>query len=192
MDNWPILVALALALGGGIFLLSRPLPTDYKNGEYRRHLTKEEKASLQRGLVVEKTHKAYQTVWRSYYDEGLLRVAPAANGELTFAAHGRWRRLTKHGRLDADFYPAAHYPEASWQQYLPSGQPDFTMYEMPVTLHQDSVIETRIVTFQYLNPRDTAYVQHMFSKGNKEARPTYFSSDFAGKKPMTKPWKLAR
>ncbi|WP_157547675.1 hypothetical protein [Hymenobacter sp. DG25A] len=182
MDNWPTIVAIVIALSGGVFLLSRPLPVDYKNGEYRRHLTKVEKAALQRGEVVEKTHKAYQTVWKSYYDQGPLRIALDRSGKYTFTPHGRWQRLTKQGRLEADSYPKAVYPEASWRQYLANGQLDFAMYDLPTVFEGDSIVETRIVQFRYSNPLDTAYVQHMFSKGNKEVTPSTFSFDGAGRK----------
>ena len=130
MDNWPVLVALTLALAGGIFLLSRPLPLDYKNGEYRRHLTATEKAALQRGEVVEKTHQAYQTIWRTYSDRGPLRVTQATDGTCAFAPHGHWQRLTKQGQVWADSYPTARHPAPTWREYLPNGQPDFTMYAL--------------------------------------------------------------
>jgi hypothetical protein len=58
MDNWPIILAITLAVSGGVYLLSRPLPLDYKNGEYQRHLTRAEVAALARGETIEKTHQA--------------------------------------------------------------------------------------------------------------------------------------
>lgn len=76
MDNWPPIVALTLALTGGVYLLSRPLPLDYKNREYQRHLTREEVAFLKRGEPIEKTHKAFQSILHDYYDEGPLHVLP--------------------------------------------------------------------------------------------------------------------
>lgn len=192
MDNWPVLVALTLALAGGIFLLSRPLPLDYKNGEYRRHLTATEKAALQRGEVVEKTHQAYQTIWRTYSDRGPLLVTQATDGTYAFAPHGHWQRLTKQGQVWADSYPTARYPAPTWREYLPNGQPDFTMYALRTVVEGDTVVETRIVQFKYAAPTDTAYVQHLFSIGNREARPSYISFDGIGKRPVPKEWKPSK
>ncbi|SMB79791.1 hypothetical protein SAMN00120144_4222 [Hymenobacter roseosalivarius DSM 11622] len=189
MDTWPVLVALVVALGGGIYFLAQPLPLDYKNGEYRRHLTPAEEAALLRGEVVEKTHKAYQSIWHTYYDQGPLRVARSATGKLAFTPHGHWQRLTKTGRVEADFYQQAIYPEAAWRQYLANGQPNFTMYTIPTLLAGDSVVENRFVQFKATAAGDTAYVQHWFTKGTKEVRPAYFSFDWRGEKPVPPGWK---
>lgn len=192
MVNWPLLVALSLALAGGVFFLSRPLPLDYRNGEYRRHLTAPEKAALQRGEVVEKTHQAYETIWRTSYDRGPLRVSRAADGTYAFVAHGHWQRLTKQGQVVADSYPTARYPAPTWQEYLPNGQTEFMMYALRTAVDGDTLVETRIVHFKYSAPADTAYVVHLFTIGNRQARPSYVSFDGLGKQPVPKDWKPSR
>lgn len=78
MDNWPLL----LPLSGGVYLLSCPLPLDYKNGEYQRHLTCEEVAALERGETIEKTHKAFQSIWKDYYDAGTATRGPSIEGQV--------------------------------------------------------------------------------------------------------------
>jgi hypothetical protein len=56
-------------------------PPRAQNGEYQRHLTWAEVATLQRVDTLEKTQKAFQSIWHDYYDEGPLRVAPTPKGK---------------------------------------------------------------------------------------------------------------
>jgi hypothetical protein len=196
MDNWPLLLALTLALGGGIYLLSRPLPLDYKNREYQRHLTREEVVSLQRGETLEKTHKAFQSIWKDYYDEGPLHVAPTPKGKYkyTFTPHGQWRRMRTNGQLWAEFTQSSVPAENEWRSYLPNGQPDYHLVTVPQVLDGDSVLELRTIYFNLATPTDTAYVEHRFAKlhENKEARKSFYSFDAAGKQPVPSDWHPTR
>jgi hypothetical protein len=196
MDNWPIFIAITLVLGGGIYLLSRPLPLDYKNGEYQRHLTKQEIAALHKGETIEKTHKAYQSIWKDYYDEGPLRVTPVPKGKYkyTFAAHGHWRRIRKDGTVWAEF-TQSNLPQAvDWLEYLPNGQPDYRTVIVPRVLNGDSVLELRTIYFKLAAPTDTAYVEHRFAKlhENKDAGKSFFSFDANGKRPVPPSWQRTR
>lgn len=196
MDNWPILLALAFALGGGVYFLSRPLPLDYKNHEYQRHLTRGEVAALGRGETIEKTHRAFQSIWKTYYDAGPLWVEPTPAGKYkyTFTAHGQWRRLTTGGRLLADFNPSDSPHEGYWREYLPNGQPDHYMMTVPRRIDGDSVNEVRFIYFKLAAPTDTAYLEHLFVKlhENKEARKGFLSFDAAGKRPVPPGWQRTR
>ena len=196
MDNWPIWLALTIALSGGVYLLSRPLPLDYKNREYQRHLTRQEVAALRRGETIEKTHKAFQSIWKDYYDEGPLRVAPTPKGKYkyTFLPHGQWRRMRTDGRLWAEFTQTSWAQENYWHEYLPTGQPDFHMVTVPRVLDGDSVLEVRTTYFKLATPTDTAYVEHRFAKlhENVEARKRFYSFDAAGKRGMPTGWKPTR
>jgi hypothetical protein len=196
MDNWPLIVAFTLALTGGVYLLSRPLPLDYKNREYQRHLTREEVASLRRGEQIEKTHKAFQSIWHDYYDEGPLRVLPTSKGKYkyTFVPHGQWRRLRTNGQLWAEFTQTSWAQENYWHEYLPNGQPDFHMVSVPRVLDGDSVLEVRTTYFKLAAPTDTAYVEHRFAKlhENKEVRKGFYSFDAAGKRPVPPDWQRTR
>ncbi|UOQ73461.1 hypothetical protein [Hymenobacter cellulosilyticus] len=192
MDNWPIALVLALALAGSGFVYFRSLSPGYEDGKYRRHLTKQEQADLQRGEIVEKIHKSNPAILRSYYDEGPLRVLPAADGKYTFVPYGKWKRLTRTGRLVADFNPSRSYQESYWHEYHPNGQRYYSIYTVPAVLEGDTVEEMRSVFFSFENPTDTAYVQHTFSKNNQEVRKGFISFDAQGKKPVPPGWKPSR
>jgi len=196
MDNWPLLLALTLALSGGVYLGLRPLPLDYKNGEYQRHLTREEVATLQRGETLEKTHKAFQSIWHDYYDEGPLRVAPTPKGKYkyTFTPHGQWQRLRTNGQLWAEFTQSSLLQENTWQEYFPNGQPNYHLVMVPRVLDGDSVLELRTTYFKLAAPTDTAYVEHRFAKlhENKDAGKSFYSFDAAGKRPVPAGWQRTR
>ena len=192
MDNWLLYLVIAVALGGGVYALSRPLPLDYKNGEYRRHLTHAEKATLTAGQPVEKTHKAFQSIWRTYYDEGPLRVTPAANGEYRFAPHGEWKRLKTSGQVEAVFAPGNKPGQDYWHQFRADGQRDYSIYSVPTVLAGDSVVEINLIYYALLHPTDTAYVEHFFRRGNKSVGATSYSLDAAGKRPVPLGWHPTR
>ncbi|GAB3730739.1 hypothetical protein GCM10027594_12760 [Hymenobacter agri] len=192
MDNWLLYLLIAVALGGGVYALSRPLPLDYKNGEYRRHLTRAEKATLAAGQPVEKIHKAYQSIWHTYYDQGPLRITPGPNGTYRFAPHGEWKRLKTTGEVEATFTPGNKPGLDYWHQLRPDGQPDYDLYSVPTVLAGDSVIEGRIVYFRWLRPTDTAYVTHFYRRGNKEVGKQFNSFDAAGKRPVPPGWQATR
>jgi hypothetical protein len=163
---------------------------DYKNGEYRRHLTRPEKAALARGEPVEKTHKAFQSVWRTYYDEGPLRVTPAGGGQYHFAPHGEWRRLTTQGHVEAVFAPGD--ARGYWHQFRADGQPDYSLYSVPAVLAGDSVTEVRLIYYALQHPQDTAYVQHSFRRGNHSVGTDFYSFDAAGRRPVPLGWHPTR
>jgi hypothetical protein len=185
-------LVIAIALGGGVDALSRPLPLDYKNGEYRRHLTRAEKATLTAGQPVEKTHKASQSIWRTYYDEGPLRVTPAANGGYHFAPHGEWKRQTTKGEVEALFAPGAKPGQDYWHQLRADRQRDYSIYSTPTVLAGDFVAEIRLVYYALMRPADTAYVEHFFRRGNKSVGATSYSCDAAGKRPVPLGWHPTR
>ena len=190
--NWLLYLVIAVALGGGVYALSRPLPLEYKNGEYRRHLTPAERATLDAGQPVEKTHKAFQSIWRTYYDEGPLRVTPAANGGYHFAPHGEWKRQTTKGQVEAVFAPGAKPGQDYWHQLRADGQRDYSLYSTPTVLAGDSVVEIRLIYYALLHPADTAYVEHFFRRGNKSVGATSYSFDAAGKRPVPLGWHPTR
>jgi hypothetical protein len=190
MNSWPLYLVLALALGTGAYFLAQPLPLDYKNGEYRRHLTRAEKAVLARGEPVEKTHKAFQSIWRTYYDEGPLRVTPGPNGEYRFAPHGEWKRMTTRGHVEAVFAPGD--VRGCWHQFRADGQPDYDLCSVPAVLAGDSVTDVRLIYFARQRPRDTAYVQHSYRRGNRAAGADFYSFDAAGRRPVPPGWQPAR
>jgi hypothetical protein len=196
MDTWPLIVAITVAVSGGIYLLSHPLPLDYKNGEYQHHLTRAEVATLARGETVEKTHKAFQSIWKTYYDEGPLRIAPTPKGKYkyTFTPHGQWQRRWTNGRVWAEFTQLDARTPNYWHEYLPNGQPDFHLVSFPRVLDGDSVVEIRVVYFKLAAPTDTAYVEHKFAKlgENKEARKGFTSFDGAGRRPVPPGWQRVR
>jgi hypothetical protein len=192
MNTWPLYLVLALALGAGVYFLAQPLPLDYKNGEYRRHLTRAEKAALARGEPVEKTHKAFQSIWRTYYDEGPLRVTPGPDGQYRFAPHGEWQRRTTAGHVEAVFAPGATPGRDYWHQFRADGQPDYDLYSVPAVYAGDSVVEVRLVYFARQHPADTAYVQHFFRRGNRAVGTDFYSFDAAGKRPVPAGWQPTR
>ncbi|MCB2379967.1 hypothetical protein LGH70_20400 [Hymenobacter sp. BT635] len=170
----------------------RSLSPDHEDGKYRRHLTRQERAALQRGEVVEKTHKSYPAILGTYYDEGPLRVLPTPDGKYSFNPYGKWKRLTRTGQLMADFNPSKSSQESYWHEYHPNGQRYYSIYTVPLVLAGDTVEETRIVVFSVENPTDTAYVQHSFSKNNREVAKGFKSFDIKGKKPVPAGWKPSR
>ncbi|RTQ46269.1 hypothetical protein EJV47_22335 [Hymenobacter gummosus] len=170
------------------------MPENYRDGEFRRHLTKAEKATLRQGGIVDKTHKAYQTVWRDYYDQGPLRVNVGPDGKYHFTPYGEWKRLTRKGRLMADSNPARSFQQGYWREYWPDGSVQSYTYSVPMTVMDgDSVDHTRWVYFAPGNSRDTAYVMHWFpyrhKRTTKDALPSYMSFDAQGKKPVPAGWK---
>ncbi|OON70799.1 hypothetical protein [Hymenobacter sp. CRA2] len=190
MNNWPILIGVAVALAGGIYLLAQPLPDNWRDGEYRRHLTKAEKNTLKAGGTVDKVHKAYQTVWRDYYDQGPLRVSMGADGKYKFSPYGEWKRQTNKGRLMAEFNPSADYKVGYWRELWADGSVQFYSYTLPQVVAGDTIDYTRSVNFAP-GSRDTAYVQHHFhnKRTNKDAKPSYISFDTQGKRPVPEGWK---
>lgn len=186
--NWTIIVALTVALTGGIFLLSRPLPENWRDGEYRRHLTKAEKGALKRGEVLQKTHKAYQDVWKSKYDEGPLRIIPQPNGKYQFKPYGEWKRVTKTGLLQAQFNPSLSPSEFYWREYNPDGSTQSYHYTTRMMVGNDTVNHNRVIVFRGGNTADTAFVQHFFShiKTNKTALPNKTTFDSQGLRPVPK------
>ena len=192
MDNWLLYLIIAVALGGGVYALAQPLPPDYKNGEYRRHLTRAEKATLTAGQPVEKTHKAFQSIWRTYYDEGPLRVTPAANGTYHFTPHGEWKRQTTKGQLEAVFAPGNKPGQDYWHQFRADGQRDYSFFSIPTVLAGDSVLEIRLIYYALLRPADTAYVEHAFRQGNKSVGQPFYSFDAAGQHRVPPGWHPTR
>jgi hypothetical protein len=192
MNNWPILIGIAVALAGGIYLLSRPLPADFQNNEYRHHLTRAEKAALQRGETIDKVHKAYQTVWRDYYDQGRLRVSVGPDHRYHYQPYGEWQRLTTKGRLMAEFNPSGAYDQSYWREYWPDGSVQFYSYTVPLVEAGDTIEYTRYVNFAP-GSRDTAYVHHHFhnKRTNKDARPGWASFDTQGRRRVPEGWKPA-
>ncbi|UOQ70520.1 hypothetical protein [Hymenobacter cellulosilyticus] len=180
-------------VGGGILLLQHiPLGPNYQDGEFRRHLTASEKAALARGDTVEKVHKAYQDVWHTYYDQGPLRVEPLGGKKYKFTPYGHWQRLSKQGQFQADMHYRNPLRDTYWREYLPDGSLDFILYSLPAVVDGDTVTESRMVYFTLVGAKDTAFVSHSFSKGNKEVKGFYFSRDTQGKRPMPKEWKFSR
>jgi hypothetical protein len=194
MDEIKIAIIVAVVVSSSILILQHiPLSPNWKDGEYRRHLTKQEKITLAKGDTVGKIHKAYQTIWRDYYDQGPLRVEPGNGRKPKFTPYGHWQRLTKSGRLMSDIY----YGKVAYsREYLPDGSLDMIIYEMPTTvMGGDSVRETKVVYFTYGTPQDTAFVQHLFStKENKplKSNKDFWSYDTQGKRPVAEGWKFSR
>ncbi|GAA3927283.1 hypothetical protein [Hymenobacter algoricola] len=194
MSEVPLLALLTLlVVGGGILTLQHiPLPENFKDKEYAHHLTRDEKAALAQGDTVLKVHKAYQTIWKTYSDQGPLRVVPAGKGQYRFEPYGRWQRLSKQGRVEADWGFTKNSPESYWRQYRPDGSLDFMLYSVPAVSEADTVVDTRMVYFTLGSSKDTAVVAHSFSKGNKEVKKPFFSYDSRGKRPVPAGWQFSR
>lgn len=67
--TWLPLLGL-LALGGVFYKFSRS--PEQPGGEYRTHLTKEERLALAQGRTLIKTHRAYSNIWHTGYHTGTL------------------------------------------------------------------------------------------------------------------------
>lgn len=165
------------------------LPENWQDGEYRRHLTKQEKATLAKGDTVGKIHKAYRTIWRTNYDEGPLRVEPGPGKKHTYLPYGHWRRLTNDGVLQSDAYYTKSRRFPYIIEYFPNGWLDCITYQLPTVLDGDSVKEMRIIEFTFSQPQDTACVYHGFIKNNMElTEKNYTSFDTKGLRRTPEGW----
>ncbi|AII54175.1 hypothetical protein [Hymenobacter sp. APR13] len=165
------------------------LPENWQDGGYRRHLTKQEKATLAKGDTVDKIHKAYCTVWRTNYDEGPLRVEPGPGKTHTYIPYGHWRRLTKAGELQSDAYYTKGRRFPYIIEYFPNGWLDCINYQVPTVLDGDSVMEGRTIEFTLSQPQDTACVYHYFIKNKVELQGKSFTSfDSKGSRRVPEGW----
>lgn len=195
---WQLLLPIGVIVGAGIYFLGKPISDagwqriNYR--EYQRHLTKEEAAAAQRGEILEKTHKVYGDVWHSYYDEGPLRVK-WVGGRYQFTPHGTWRRLSRHGQLQAEnIYTSSadnKLYKGVWKQYRPDGSLDFVMYGLPEILNGDSVNHTVTVQFGPQIPADTLYVQHYYTRKDGRTVRQFLARDTKGRQPLPEGWKPA-
>lgn len=90
-------VELLVLISAGV--IQSCVPQVFTQADYRSHLTKEEKARLQAGQMVEKIHTSY---WRfkpsQIYWQGPLTVT-SKNGKWQFEPHGTWNRYEQNGVL---------------------------------------------------------------------------------------------
>lgn len=189
--SWSLAIALLVALGGGMYFLSRPLGPNAYDGEYRRHLSVAEKSALAEGKTISKNHRANTNIWRSAYHEGPLKIVPQANGKLRFTPYGRWQYFSK-GYLFSDYnYLGPH--RTSSHLYSREGEIIDVIQEFPILLAGDSATETRIIYLNVYKLTDTLAVNHWFKNfADKSIGKDFWSFDAQGKRPVPAGWKFKR
>jgi hypothetical protein len=189
--NWSLTIALLIALGGGMYFLSRPLGPNAYDAEYRRHLSAAEKSALSRGETVSKNHRAKTNIWKSGYREGPLKIVPQADGKLTFTPYGRWQYFSK-GHLFSDHnYMGPH--RTTGHLYNDAGEVIDVIQVFPIVLDGDSATETRVIYLDVYRLTDTLVVNHVFeSFTGRPVKKEFWSFDAQGKRPVPPNWKFHR
>ena len=193
MNEWMAGLIGGLAGGAFVFLLRFiPMSPNYQDGEFRRHLSRDEKHHLQSGEIITKNHKAFTTIWRTSYCEGPLRVEKTADKKFRFTPFGDWQQIEPDGRISNRWKYTGVGREAVYTYYQPSGLPDMVTYTVPATINGDSVREERMVFFRLDDSRDTVAVRHSYEKYGKRFKEDVWSFDAQGKRPVPPGWKLER
>ncbi len=181
---------LVVVLGGLGFAFHQVTVPD---GEYLRHLTVAEKASLTKGQSIIKIHRVPTDIRKLAYNEGPLRVVPLSDGKLRFIPFGHWQGFHK-GVLNWEAERTNSYTSVTKSYNYEPGVVSELILEGPILIKGDTVKCTRIVYFNLLRPSDTLVVHHTFDyvKTYKKAKPAFWSYDLAGKQPVEQGWKFNR
>lgn len=184
-------IALLVVLLGGLGFAFHQVTVP--DGEYRRHLTVDEKASLAKGQSITKIHRAPTDIWKTGYNEGPLRVVPLGNGKFRFIPFGHWQGFNK-GVLTWEAERINSYTSTGKAYSYEPGVVSELILEDPVLMNGDTVQRGRIVYFSLLKLSDTLAVHHNFVyvKTYKTAKPAFWSYDLAGRRPVEPGWKFKR